>query len=55
MHRITYSTIAELSGLTDTAVRRYAWRKKYDPHDLESTLRFIASHRAKQGLPPLGT
>jgi len=54
MHRITYSTIADLAGLSPAAVRRYAWRKKYDPHDLESTFRFIAHHRRKQGLPPLG-
>jgi hypothetical protein len=53
--RITYDTIADLSGLSPKTVRRYAWNRVYDPHDLESVLRFIATHRAKRGLTPLGT
>jgi DNA-binding transcriptional MerR regulator len=53
--RITYAEIARLSGLSPKTVRRYAWNRVYDPHDLDSVLRFIATHRAKRGLTPLGT
>lgn len=57
-HRLcwfTYDDIARLADLTPHTVRLYAWRGKYNPRDLDDVLRFIAAHRAKRGLTPIGT
>ena len=53
--RATYSLIADWSGLTTSTVKKYAQRRLFDPHDPRDTMRFIAAHRAKRGLTPLGT
>jgi len=53
--RITYSVVSELAGISPTSAKRYAWRKRYDQHDLASILRFCAEMRSRSGLPPLGT
>lgn len=52
--RVTYGEIGRLAGLSPTSARRYAWRKKYDQHDLDSILRFIVASRARNGLPAIG-
>lgn len=52
--RIKYSDIARLSGMALNTVKQYAWRKKYDQHDLDSVLKLIVASRKKRGLPPLG-
>ena len=52
--RFTYSEVARLSNRSIHTVKRYAWTKKYDPHDLDSVLSFIAEHRKRQGMEPLG-
>lgn len=52
--RIKYSDIARLSGMALNTVKLYAWRKKYDPRDLDSVLKWAAASRKKRGLPPLG-
>jgi len=52
--RLTYSDIARLAGVSPTAARRYSWRKKYDPRDMDSILKWAVAMRKKRGLPPLG-
>ena len=52
---LTYGQIAYWSRLKLETVRHYAYLKKFDPHDIESVLRFCNQHRAKKGLQPLGT
>lgn len=49
----TYADLSRLSGYSPNTVRLYAWRKKYDPHDLDSVLRFITSSRVRNGLPAI--
>lgn len=51
---LTYSQIAEWSGLAPRSVRAYASQGQYDPREIESVLCWVNARRQRQGLPLIG-
>jgi hypothetical protein len=51
---ITYSQIAEWTGLALHTVRSYASRGEFDQGDIESVLTWVNGRRASAGLPMIG-
>ena len=51
---LTYSTIAEWTGLRVVTVRNCASRGDFDPRDIESVLCWVNSRRQRLGLAMIG-
>ena len=51
---VTYSLLAEWTGLTVATLRSYSQRKVFDLADLNATLRWVNARRRRQGLPLIG-
>jgi hypothetical protein len=51
---LTYSKIAEWSGLPARTLQQYAARGDFDRHNLESVLTWVNARRASKGLPMIG-
>lgn len=51
---VTYSAIADWTGLTLQTVRTYATTGAFDRHSLESVLSWVNARRASKGLPLIG-
>lgn len=51
---ITYSQIAEWTGLKLSSVRTYGARRLFDPHDIDGTLKWVNERRQRLGLPLIG-
>ena len=52
---ITYSLVAEWTGLRLSTVQAYGARRLFNPHDIEATIRWCNERRSLRGLPPIGT
>lgn len=37
----TYEQLAQITGLSVTTIRQYVWKKRLDPKDLVSIVRFL--------------
>ena len=52
---VTYSQIAEWSGLKLSTIQAYGARRRgFDPHNLESVLQWVNARRQARGLPMIG-
>ena len=51
---LTYSRIAEWTGLRVVTVRNCASRGDFDPRDVESVLSWVNTRRQRLGLPMIG-
>lgn len=51
---ITYSLIAEWTGLTINSVRSYAARGYFDPYDIEDTIQWVNARRQLSKDPLIG-
>lgn len=51
---LTYSQLAEWTGLAARSIQSYAARGDFDRNDLESVLRWVNGRRASAGLPMIG-
>lgn len=51
---ITYSLIAEWTGLSLETIKSYGANKQIPKHDLEATMLWVNAKRAKKGRPPIG-
>jgi len=51
---LTYSQIAEWTGLKLSTVQAYGARKVFQPRNLVSVLQWVNARRASRGLPLIG-
>jgi len=51
---LTYSQIAEWTGLKLSTVQAYGARKVFQPRNLVSVLQWVNARRARRGLPLIG-
>lgn len=51
---ITYSKLAEWTGLTLATIRSYGSKGRIPKHDLAATMRWVNERRAAKGLPHIG-
>ena len=51
---LTYSQIAEWTGLKLSTVQAYGARKVFQPRTLVSVLQWVTARRARRGLPLIG-
>lgn len=52
--KLTYSQIANWSGVSNKTIRNAVWRKEFDPRDIESVLRWVNRRRLRRGLGLVG-
>jgi hypothetical protein len=48
---VTYSQISEWTGLSLSTVQSYGGRRRFNPHDLVGTLRWVAEQCRARGRP----
>jgi hypothetical protein len=51
---VTYSQIAEWTGLQLSTVQSYGAKGRIPKHDLEAVLSWVNARRARRGLQPIG-